>query len=202
MANSEPRNLTWHQGLVSRDDRNRFNGHKSGVVWMTGLSASGKSTLAHAIGEELFRRRIRVYVLDGDNVRHGLNRDLGFSHEDRKENLRRVAEVAKLFCDAGIVVLSAFISPYREERELARRCIGEDDFHEVYVDCSVEVCEERDPKGIYAKVRKGEIARFTGISDPYEAPVDPDLVLDTANNSVGECLAQFMTYLKENGLVR
>jgi len=202
MANSEPRNLTWHQGLVSRDDRNRFNGHKSGVVWMTGLSASGKSTLAHAIEEELFRRRIRVYVLDGDNVRHGLNRDLGFSHEDRKENLRRVTEVAKLFCDAGIVVLSAFISPYREERELARRCIGEDDFHEVYVNCSVKVCEERDPKGIYAKVRKGEIARFTGISDPYEAPVDPDLVLDTANNSIDECLAQFMTYLKENGLVR
>jgi adenylylsulfate kinase len=202
MSKSDDRNLTWHEGLVSRDDRNRFNGHKSGVIWMTGLSASGKSTLAHAMEEVLFRHRIRVYVLDGDNVRHGLNRDLGFSHEDRKENLRRVAEVAKLFCDAGIVTLSAFISPYREERELARRCIGDEDFHEVYIKCPVEVCEQRDPKGIYARVRKGEIARFTGISDPYEAPINPNLVLDTARFSHDECLDQFSAYLKENELIR
>ena len=202
MSKPDDRNLTWHHGLISRDDRNRFNGHKSGVIWMTGLSASGKSTLAHALEEALFRSRIRVYVLDGDNVRHGLNRDLGFSHEDRKENLRRVAEVARLFCDAGIVVLSAFISPYREDRELARQCIGEADFHEVHISCPVEVCEERDPKGIYAKVRRGEIARFTGISDPYEPPENPDLVLDTARFSIDECQQQFSAYLKEKGLVR
>ncbi len=202
MSQTEDRNLTWHHGLISRDARNRFNGHKSGVIWMTGLSASGKSTLAHSMEEVLFRSRIRVYVLDGDNVRHGLNRDLGFSHGDRKENLRRVAEVARLFCDAGIVVLSAFISPYREERELARRCIGEKDFHEVYIKCPVEVCEQRDPKGIYAKVRRGEIARFTGISDPYEPPVNPDLVLDTARFTLEECQQQFADYLKANELVR
>lgn len=202
MSAPDDRNLTWHHGLVSRGDRNRFNGHRSGVIWMTGLSASGKSTLAHAMEEVLFRSRIRVYVLDGDNVRHGLNRDLGFSHGDRKENLRRVAEVARLFCDAGIVVFSAFISPYREDRDLACQCIGADDFHEVYVKCPIEVCEQRDPKGIYARVRKGEIPRFTGISDPYEPPVNPGLVLDTSRYSLDECLEQFSAYLKEHGLIR
>jgi len=152
--------------------------------------------------ERAFRDRVRVYVLDGDNVRHGLNKDLGFSKADRNENLRRVAEVAKLFCDAGIVVFSAFISPYRADRDLARRCVGEKDFHEVYVKCPIEVCEERDPKGIYRKARRGEIARFTGISDPYEPPENPGLVLETDRFSLDECVAQFTDYLRKEGLVR
>jgi len=199
---ADDRNLTWHQGLISREDRNRFNGHKSGVIWMSGYSASGKSTLAHSMEDLLFRDRIRVYVLDGDNVRHGLNRDLGFTQDDRKENLRRVAEVSKLFCEAGLVVFTAFISPYIEDRDLARQCIGEDDFHEVYVKCSIEVCEQRDPKGIYKKVRSGEITRFTGISDPYEPPVNPELVLETDRFSLSECQSQFSDYLREKGLIR
>jgi len=202
MEQPDDRNLTWHQGLIDRDDRNRFNGHRSGVIWMTGFSASGKSTLAHAMESRLFHDRIRVYVLDGDNVRHGLNKDLGFSKADRNENLRRVAEVAKLFCDAGIVVFSAFISPYRSDRELARMCIGDDDFHEVYVKCPIEVCEARDPKGIYKKARRGDIARFTGISDPYEAPESPDLVLETDKFGIDQCIEQFCDYLRKEGLIR
>jgi adenylylsulfate kinase len=202
MSQTDDRNLTWHHGLIDRADRNRFNGHNSGVIWMTGYSASGKSTLAHAMEEALFRDRVRVYVLDGDNVRHGLNKDLGFSKADRNENLRRVAEVTRLFCDAGLVVFSAFISPYRTDRELARRCIGDDDFHEVYVKCPIEVCEERDPKGIYKKARRGDIARFTGISDPYEPPENPDLVLETDRFTLEECIAQFRDYLRKEGLIR
>jgi len=202
MQQPDDRNLTWHRGLINRDDRNRFNGHKSGVIWMTGYSASGKSTLAHAMEKRLFHDRIRVYVLDGDNVRHGLNKDLGFSKADRNENLRRVAEVTRLFCDAGLVVFSAFISPYRSDRELARLCIGDEDFHEVHVKCPIEVCEERDPKGIYKKARRGDIARFTGISDPYEAPENPDLVLETDKFSVEACIDQFCAYLRDEGLIR
>jgi adenylylsulfate kinase len=202
MQQPDDRNLTWHRGLITRADRNRFNGHKSGVIWMTGYSASGKSTLAHAMEKRLFHDRIRVYVLDGDNVRHGLNKDLGFSKADRNENLRRVAEVTRLFCDAGLVVFSAFISPYRSDRELARQCVGDEDFHEVYVKCPIEVCEARDPKGIYKKARRGDIARFTGISDPYEAPESPDLVLETDKFSVDECIDQFCDYLRKEGLIR
>ncbi len=198
----DDRNLTWHHGLINRKDRNQFNGHKSGVIWMTGYSASGKSTIAHVMEKALFEDRVRVYVLDGDNVRHGLNGDLGFSAEDRTENLRRVSEVSKLFCDAGIVVMTAFISPFREDRRLARKCIGDDDFHEVHIKCPIEVCEERDPKGIYKKVRAGEIARFTGISDPYEAPIKPELVLETDKYSIEECQQQFLDYLKEKKLIR
>ncbi|MFQ5509874.1 MAG: adenylyl-sulfate kinase [Leptospirillia bacterium] len=198
----DDRNLTWHHGAINREVRNAFNGHKSGVIWMTGYSASGKSTIAHAMEERLFKDRIRVYVLDGDNVRHGLNRDLGFSSEDRKENLRRVAEVARLFCDAGIVVLSAFISPYREDRALARESIGSDDFHEVFIDCPIEVCEQRDPKGIYKKARAGKIKHFTGIDDPYEPPLNPDLVLETSKYSIEECEQQFVDYLRSKGLIR
>lgn len=198
----DDRNLTWHHGLITREDRNRFNGHKSGVIWMTGFSASGKSTLAHEMDQALFEDRIRVYVLDGDNVRHGLNRDLGFTAEERTENLRRVSEVAKLFCDAGIVVFTAFISPFRSDRELARKTIGADDFHEVYIKCPIEVCESRDPKGIYKKARAGKIAHFTGISDPYEPPENPGLVLDTDKYSPEECVEQFRAYLREKGLIR
>ncbi len=171
--------VIWHNGYVNRSDRNRLNSHKSGLVWFTGLSASGKSTIAHSVEKELFNRGIRVYVLDGDNVRHGLNANLSFSREDRKENLRRIAELSKLMVDAGILVLAAFISPYREDREYIRKRFEGDNFIEIYVKCSVEECEIRDPKGQYKKARSGIIKNYTGISAPYEEPENPDMVIDT-----------------------
>jgi adenylylsulfate kinase len=188
----ENNHVVWHRVLVSRDDRNRLNDHKSGIVWFTGLSASGKSTIAHAVEKELFERGIRTYVLDGDNVRHGINSNLGFSREDRKENLRRIAEFSKLFVDAGIVVLASFISPYREERTFVKNYFRPDDFLEIYVKCSVEECERRDPKGLYKKARAGIIKEYTGVSSPYEEPENPDLALNTEHfdleNSVRKVL--------------
>jgi adenylylsulfate kinase len=188
----ENNHVVWHRVLVSRDDRNRLNDHKSGIVWFTGLSASGKSTIAHAVEKELFKRSIRTYVLDGDNVRHGINSNLGFSREDRKENLRRIAEFSKLFVDAGIVVLASFISPYREERTFVKNYFRPDDFLEIYVKCSVEECERRDPKGLYKKARAGIIKEYTGVSSPYEEPENPDLALNTEHfdleNSVRKVL--------------
>jgi len=172
-------NIVWHERLVSKQERNRLNKHRSGIVWFTGLPASGKSTLAHHLEKELFNRGIRAYVFDGDNVRHGLCSNLGFSREDRRENLRRIAEMCKLFIDAGIVVLTAFVSPYREDREYVRNLIGNDSFFEVYIKCSVDVCEKRDPKGHYKKAKEGIIKNFTGVSDPYEEPENPDLIIDT-----------------------
>jgi adenylylsulfate kinase len=171
--------VVWHETLVNRLQRNRLNKHKSGLLWFTGLSAAGKSTIAHHLEKDLFDRGIRCYVLDGDNVRHGLNNNLGFSREDRKENLRRIAEVSKLMVDAGLVVLAAFISPYREDRAFVKNTVGEDHFFEIYVKCSVETCEKRDPKGHYKKAKEGIIKNFTGISAPYEEPVEPDLLIDT-----------------------
>ena len=173
------KHVIWHETLVSREERHRLNKHRSGLLWFTGLSASGKSTIAHHIEKELFDRNIRAYVLDGDNIRHGINSNLGFSRDDRKENLRRIAELAKLMVDAGIVVLAAFISPYREDREFVRDHIGKENFFEIYVKCPAEVCEKRDPKGQYVKARKGIIKNYTGISAPYEEPEDPDLILNT-----------------------
>ncbi len=171
--------VVWHQGYVTRVDRNLQNNHKSGLVWFTGLSASGKSTIAHYVERELYNRGVRTYVLDGDNVRHGLNSNLGFSRDDRRENLRRIAELSKLFVDAGILVLAAFISPYREDREYIRRRFAGDNFLEVYVRCSVQECQRRDPKGQYRKARAGIIKNYTGVSSPYEEPEGPDLVVDT-----------------------
>jgi adenylylsulfate kinase len=171
--------VVWHETLVNRLQRNRLNKHKSGLLWFTGLSAAGKSTIAHHLEKELFDRGIRSYVLDGDNVRHGLNNNLGFSREDRKENLRRIAEVSKLMVDAGLVVLAAFISPYREDRAFVKNTVGEEHFFEIYVKCSVETCEKRDPKGHYKKAKEGIIKNFTGISAPYEEPAEPDLLIDT-----------------------
>jgi adenylylsulfate kinase len=171
--------VVWHETLVNRLQRNRLNKHKSGLLWFTGLSAAGKSTIAHHLEKDLFDRGIRCYVLDGDNVRHGLNNNLGFSREDRKENLRRIAEVSKLMVDAGLVVLAAFISPYREDRAFVKNTVGEDHFFEIYVKCSVETCEKRDPKGHYKKAKEGIIKNFTGVSAPYEEPVEPDLLIDT-----------------------
>ena len=166
-------NVVWHHATVTRQRRERLNGHRGGVIWFTGLSGSGKSTLGHAVEEELHRQGCRTIVLDGDNMRHGLCGDLGFSEADRHENIRRIGEVAKLFVEAGVVVLTAFISPFSADREKARRIVGESDFLEVYCRCPVEVCESRDVKGLYAKARAGIVTQFTGVSAPYEAPAIP-----------------------------
>jgi adenylylsulfate kinase len=192
--------VVWHQVLVNRKDRNRLNNHKSGLVWLTGLSASGKSTIAHAVEKELYDRGIRTYVLDGDNVRHGINSNLGFSKEDRKENLRRVAEVARLFVDSGILVLAAFISPYREDREAVRKLFTDGDFLEVYVKCSIAECEHRDPKGQYKKARAGVIKNYTGISAPYEEPEHPDLAIDTEQFDVEKSVSMVIELLEEKML--
>jgi adenylylsulfate kinase len=187
--------VVWHENLVNGRERNVMNKHRSGIVWFTGLSASGKSTIAHHLEKDLFDRGIRGYVLDGDNVRHGINSNLGFSREDRRENLRRIAEVAKLFSDAGIVVLSAFISPYREDREFVRDIAGKENFFEVYVRCPIEVCEKRDPKGLYKKARAGVIKNYTGVDAPYEEPENPDVVLDTDELSVEESVRKILEFL-------
>ena len=184
-------NVTWHHGKVSREDRVELFGKRNRVFWFTGLSGSGKSTIAVELEHELHGKGYPTFVLDGDNVRHGLNKNLGFSPEDREENIRRVAEVAKLFYDAGITVLVCFISPYRKDRDFARSLIG-DDFVEVHVKCSLERCEERDPKGLYEKARKGEIKGFTGVDAPYEAPSDPEFVLSTDELSAPDCVRKLL----------
>jgi adenylylsulfate kinase len=195
------RHVVWHECLVKRADRNTLNNHKSGLVWFTGLSASGKSTIAHAVEKELHDRGIRTYVLDGDNVRHGLNSNLGFSPEDRKENIRRIGEVAKLMADAGVVVFTAFISPYREDRDTVRKLFEGDHFYEVFVKCSLEECENRDPKGLYKKARAGIIKNYTGIDSPYEEPLAPELVVDTEHLTIEESVNQVIDFLCEKKLV-
>lgn len=192
----EARNLTDVDHSVLSPERHQANGHRGGVLWLTGLSGSGKSTLAMALERHLFDRGRQVYVLDGDNLRQGLNRDLGFGPEDRSENIRRIAEVAALFTDAGFIVVTAFISPYREDRARARDVVG-DGFHEVFVRAGLETCEKRDPKGLYERARKGQIPEFTGISAPYEEPLSPGLLIDTDTHSVGQGLAQLITYIDE-----
>jgi adenylylsulfate kinase len=178
-------NVIWHDGFVKKSDRNALTKHNSGFVLFTGLSASGKSTIAHNVEKRLFEKAVLSYVLDGDNIRHGLNSNLTFSPEDRKENLRRVVEVSKLFIDAGIIVLAAFISPHKQDREHVRQQIG-DNFIEIYVKCSVEECEKRDPKGQYQKARAGIIKNYTGISSPYDVPDNPDLIIDSEKESLEE----------------
>lgn len=195
------KSVVWHDGYVKRNDRNRLNSHRSGLVWFTGLSASGKSTIAHHVEKELHRRRIRTYVFDGDNIRHGLNANLGFSRDDRKENIRRIVEVTKLFVDAGMVVLTAFISPYREDRDYVRKQFEGDNFAEIYVKCSVEECERRDPKGQYRKARAGIIKNYTGISAPYEEPENPDLVLDTERYDLEESVQKVLEFLNGKNLI-
>lgn len=194
-------NITWHHSEIVREDREKSNGHRSLVLWFTGLSASGKSTLAQAVQTILFERGCKTYVLDGDNVRHGLNKDLGFSPEDREQNIRRIGEVAKLFCDAGVLTLTAFISPYRGDRDKARAINGES-FVEVYVQCDMAVCEERDPKGLYKKARAGQLPEFTGISAPYEAPENAELVVDTGAESLEESAARVVAYLEQRGVFK
>jgi len=189
-------NIRWQDRRLSRDDFRRRNGHSSLVLWFTGLSGSGKSTLAHEVEERLFEKGWYTYILDGDNVRHGLNRDLGFSEFDRRENIRRVGEVSKLFVDAGVVILAAFISPYREDRDRVRALFNTGDFIEIHVRCDLEICESRDPKGLYRKSRAGELPEFTGIDSPYEDPVAPELTVDTGKLDVARSVATVIDYLE------
>src|SRR5262245_3797603 len=201
MAEQKATNIVWHQGAVTRDDRERVNGNKSCIVWLTGLSGSGKSTIAVALEKALWSRGVRTYILDGDNIRHGLNKNLGFSPADRTENIRRIGEVAKLFVEAGMVAITAFISPYRADRDQVRALVKEDDFVEVFVDCPLEVCEQRDVKGLYEKARAGKIPEFTGISAPYEAPLRPELTLRTHQQPPEASAGQVLDYLVSRGLV-
>ncbi|HNZ48131.1 MAG TPA: adenylyl-sulfate kinase [Candidatus Hydrogenedentes bacterium] len=194
-------NITWHHATVSPEDRSVKNGHQGAILWFTGLSASGKSTVAQAVQSVLFESGCQAYVLDGDNVRHGLNKDLGFSPEDREENIRRIGEVSALFCDAGFIVSTAFISPYRADRDKAR-ALCPDRFYEIFVKCPVEVCETRDPKGLYQKAREGKIPEFTGISAPYEEPEKPELILDTATLSLEACVAEVIQMLQKEGILQ
>lgn len=188
-------NVTWHERRLSKDDYRKRNGHGSALLWFTGLSGSGKSTLAHLVEERLFEQGWYTYILDGDNVRHGINGDLGFSEADRRENIRRIGEVSRLFTDAGVVVLAAFISPYREDRERVRALFESHEFIEIYVKCDLRTCEERDPKGLYRKARAGQLPDFTGIDSPYEEPSDPELVVDTGSMNIAECVQQILSHL-------
>ena len=201
MAEQKATNIVWHKGAVTRDDREQLNGHKGCTVWLTGLSGSGKSTIAVDLEKRLCERGVRAYILDGDNIRHGLNKNLGFSPEDRTENIRRIGEVAKLFTDAGTVTITAFISPYRTDRDQVRALMKGGDFIEVHVDCPVEVCEQRDVKGLYAKARAGKIPEFTGISAPYEAPEKPEIVLKTGELSEAQSVAKIIGYLESHGYI-
>ncbi|MBI4180250.1 adenylyl-sulfate kinase [bacterium] len=196
-ANVKATNVTWHEGVVSREQRQDLMKQRGVTLWLTGLSASGKSTIARDLERKLFLDRRLCYVLDGDNVRHGLNKDLGFSPKDREENIRRIGEVAALFTDAGFITLTAFISPYRQDRDNARKLMKPGDFIEVLVDCDIATCEQRDPKGLYKKAREGKVPEFTGISAPYEAPLQPELVIDSAKLGVDEASNVLMEYLRE-----
>lgn len=194
-------NVTWQQALVTREARQRLNGHRSVVAWLTGLSGSGKSTLAHAVEERLHAMGCRTFVLDGDNVRHGLCGDLGFSESARAENIRRVGETAKLFTEAGVITLTAFISPFRVDRDRVRQLLASGDFVEVYCRCALDVCEGRDVKGMYRKARAGEISEFTGISSPYEEPLDAELVVETGLLPLEACVAQVLQFLQAQGVI-
>ncbi len=196
------KNLYWHEPSVTVDDRRDRYNYKSCVIWFTGLSAAGKSTIANALCRKLHMMSIKSYVLDGDNVRHGLNKNLGFSPEDRKENIRRIGEVSKLFVDAGLIIMTAFISPYCEDRDNARKLLKKDEFIEVHVKCPLCECEKRDPKGIYKKAKSGEIREFTGVSAPYEEPKNPEIVLETDKLDLNQCVRAIVDYLDKNGYVQ
>ncbi len=201
MTDIKSKNITWHESNITKEDRERLNGHKAVVLWFTGLSGSGKSTLAHAVEQALYDKGCRTIVLDGDNIRHGLNKNLGFSPEDREENIRRIGEVAKLFTQAGVIALTAFISPYRADRDKARELLNDGEFVEVYLKCAVDVCESRDVKGLYKKARAGEIKEFTGISAPYEEPLNPELVIDTAAETLEESTRKVLAYLQSREIM-
>ncbi|MDX1387231.1 MAG: adenylyl-sulfate kinase [bacterium] len=203
MSDSEPKskNIHWHHGKLSKEDREKYIDQKGAVVWLTGLSGSGKSSVAVEVEHALVENKINSFVLDGDNIRHGLNKNLGFSPEDRKENIRRIGEVANLFCQANVVTLTAFISPYKGDRDLVRELVPPGQFFEIYCDSPLDICEERDPKGLYKKARAGEIPEFTGISAPYEAPDKPELVLKTAEESLEESTRRVLDLLADAGIV-
>ncbi len=194
-------NIIYHHATLTRKRRNTANRHRSVVVWLTGLSGSGKSTLAHAVEEVLFTRGCLTFVLDGDNIRHGLSRDLGFDHDDRKENIRRIGEVAKLMIEAGTIVITAFISPFQIERDRIRKMMSSDDFIEIYCQASLEVCEKRDTKGLYKKARAGEIKNYTGIDSPYEPPLNPEMVINTEVEDLAESVQKIIKLLQKRGII-
>jgi len=196
------KNTVWHQPTVTRDRRESQNGHRSSIIWFTGLSGSGKSTLAHAVEEELHKRGCKTFVFDGDNVRHGLCGDLGFSEDDRTENIRRIGQMAKLFIESGVIALTAFISPFQVDRQRVRMMVEQDeDFLEIYCKCPLEVCEKRDVKGLYQRARKGEIPDFTGISSPYEEPENADLIINTSELDIATCVNRVMELLENRDLI-
>lgn len=194
-------NIIYHNGTVTRERRNQLNSHKSAVIWFTGLPGSGKSTLAHSVEEELHKLNYRTFVLDGDNVRHGLSSNLTFSDDDRKENIRRIGESAKLMMEAGIIVMTAFISPFKDDRNLVRKLLPKSDFIEVFCNTSLKVCESRDVKGLYKRARAGEIKNYTGIDSPYEAPENPELIVNTEHESIEDSVARVINFLKSNEII-
>jgi len=202
MEERKAKNITWENNIITTEDREKLLKQRGAAIWLTGLSGSGKSTIAREVEASLYRHGNITFILDGDNIRHGLNSNLGFSPEDREENIRRLGEVAKLFSSAGVIVLTAFISPYRKDRDQARSLAPEGRFVEVFVDCPLDICEQRDPKGLYQKARKGEIPEFTGISAPYEAPEAPEVYLNTGTQSVEECVETVVAYLREKGIIK
>jgi adenylylsulfate kinase len=201
LERNKPKNVFWHEGKIKKEDREKLLGQKGVIVWFTGLSASGKSTIACEVERRLFEKKKLAYVLDGDNIRHGLNKDLGFSPEDREENIRRIGEVAKLFSDAGLIALTAFISPYKKDRDQVRNLVKKGEFIEVYVKCPIDVLKKRDPKGMYEKALRGEIKEFTGISAPYEEPDNPELILETDKETIDQSVNKVMEYLKAQGII-
>ncbi|WP_417326786.1 adenylyl-sulfate kinase [Halarcobacter sp.] len=203
MKNHESnKNIIWHQQNITKEKREYLLAQKPCILWFTGLSGSGKSTIANAVEKELYKRNCKTYLLDGDNVRHGLNKDLGFTEIDRIENIRRIGEVSKLFVDSGLIVLTAFISPFKSDRQIARSLVGYDEFIEVFVDTPLSVCEKRDPKGLYKKARDGAIKNFTGIDSPYESPVNPQVHLKTANSSIENCVEIILNHLIKFGYIK
>jgi adenylylsulfate kinase len=202
MSNEETSsNVVWHHATVTRERRQQQNGHKSVILWFTGLSGAGKSSLAHAVEEQLYQLGSRTFVLDGDNVRHGLSGDLGFSDDDRKENIRRIGEVAKLYLEAGVIAMTAFISPFRAEREMVRKLVPHGEFIEIFCRADIAVCEQRDVKGLYKRARAGEIKDFTGISSPYEEPVSPEITVDTGAQPIDECVDEVIGLLHKRGIL-
>jgi adenylylsulfate kinase len=201
MTEKKATNVVWHSHKVKREDREKLLNQKGVILWFTGLSGSGKSTIANEVANKLHELNKLAYVLDGDNIRHGLNKNLGFSPEDRAENIRRISEVANLFVDSGIITLTAFISPYRKDRDFCRELAGEGRFIEIFVKASINTCESRDPKGLYKKARSGEIKEFTGISAPYEEPLKPEIILDADNQTIEEETEKVINYLKEKDII-
>jgi len=200
LAEKSP-DVVWQDSEINKERRNKLNRHKSAILWFTGLSGSGKSTIANELEKILYQLSFRTFILDGDNIRHGLSKDLGFSDDDRKENIRRIGEVAKLFIESGTITLTTFISPFKDERQSVRQLVGENEFFEVFVKCPLDLCEQRDVKGLYKKARKGEIKKFTGIDSPYEEPDNADLTVDTATMTTEECVNAILKYMIDTDLI-